>query len=187
MKDQEDESDSRSDQSRQHVQTTRPIHADSPLELTDLTLSLSRSSEHEIPVLPSLPRVPLPQKRVSRKLLRPSTASILDERRVLLPTSSSSASPTDNSPIGTPATDNDFSGLGTSPDLLLCESATGDILNAQIGTSPSDIVVESALLRDHGRSFVGVFFLSVDVCSVVELNRTAQIDYRPLPFLPTLS
>ena len=172
MKGQEDENDSRPDKSKQHAQTTRPIRADSPLELADLALSFSRSSEHEIAVLPSLPRVPLPPKRVSRKLLRPSTASILDERRQLLPTGSSSGSPTDNSPIGTPATENDFSGPSTSPDLLPGESPTGDKPDAEIGIPPSGIIIESTLGHDHGRSLEGVFSLLIKLRSTVELNRT---------------
>ncbi|KAF9648803.1 hypothetical protein BDM02DRAFT_3095826, partial [Thelephora ganbajun] len=106
--------DSQSTKSQQQTQMTRPIHADPPLELADLALSFSRSPEHEITVLSPLPRVPLPPKRVSRKLSRPSTASILDERRNLLPTSHSSGSLTDNSPIGTPATDNDSSWPSTT-------------------------------------------------------------------------
>lgn len=172
MKDQEDAKDARShSESQQHAQTTL---ADPPLELTDLALSFSRSSEHEITVLPSLPRVSLPPKRVSRKLLRPSTASILDERPVLLPTSSSSGSPTDNSPIGTPATDNDFSGPSTSPDPLQGESVTCDKLNAEIGIPLLDITVESAVLQDHGRCLAGVFFL-FDIRSSAESDR-ASID-----------
>ena len=173
MKDQEDEKDSRPEKSQQYAQTARPIQADSPLELTDLALSFSHSSEHEIAVLPSLPRVPLPPKRVSRKLLRPSTASILDERRDLLPTSSSSSSPTDNSPIGTPATENNSSGLRTSPDLLPGGSVTGDKLNAEFGIPLPDIIVGSALVYDHGRSLAGVLFLLVGIRPTAELGRNS--------------
>lgn len=152
MKDQENEKGPRPEKSQQETQASRPIQVDPPLELADLALSFSRSSEHEIPVLPSLPRVPLPPKRVSRKLTRPSTASILDERRDLLPTSSSSGSLTDNSPIGTPATDNDSSWPSTSPDPLPGESVTGGKLNTRIGIPSPDIIVESTTFEQHGRS-----------------------------------
>lgn len=152
MKDQEDEKDPWREMSQQQVQASRPIQADSPLELADLALSLSRSSEHEIPVLPSLPRVPLPPKRVSRKLSRPSTASILDKRRDLLPTSSSSSSLTDNSPIGTPTADNESSWPSTSPDPLPGESSTDDKPNSEIGIPPPGIIFESIFTDDRGRS-----------------------------------
>lgn len=155
MRDQEDEKDSRPVESRQQTQTTRPIHPDPPLELADLTLSVSRSSEHEIAVLSRLPRVPLPPKRVSRKPSRPSTASILDERRNLLPTSPSSGSLTDISPIGTPVTDNDPSWPSTSPDPLPGESVTGDKPNAEIGLPLPDIIVEPSVIDDYGRSLAG--------------------------------
>lgn len=148
MKAQEDEKDSRLEKSQQLPQASRPIQADSPLEPPDLTLS--RSSEREIPVLPSLPRVPLPPKRVSRKLSRPLTASILDERRNLLPTSSSSGSLADNSPIGTPATDTISSWPSTSPDPLLGESVTGDKPNAEIGIPLPDIFLQSTAVDDYG-------------------------------------
>jgi hypothetical protein len=185
MKDQEDERDSGSEQSQQPTQTTRPIHADPPLQLTDLTLSFSRSSGHEIAVLSPLPRVPLPPKRVSRKLSRPSTASILDERRNLLPTSSSSGSLTDNSPIGTPATDNDSSWPSTSPDPLPGESVTGDKLTAEIGIPLPDTIAESFVVDDRDCSLTGALVLPggpfVHPLSRVELP---QIDYRPFPYAP---
>jgi len=157
MKDQEDEKDSRPARPQQQTQTTRSSHADPPLELLDLALSFSRSSEHEI--LSPLPRVPLPPKRVSRKLSRPLTASILDERRNLLPTSSSSGSLTDNSPIGTPATDNDSLWPSTSPDPPPGESITCDKPNAEIRIPLPDIIVEPAVIDDHGRFLVGTFVL----------------------------
>lgn len=172
MKDQADKTDSQPEKPQQHAQTTQPIQADSPLELADLALSFSLSTEHEIAVLPSLPRVPLPTKRVPRKSLRPSTASILDERRELLPTSSSSGSPTDNSPIGTPAADNDSSGLSTSPGPLFCESVPDDNPNAEIGIPLPDIIVESSVLHDHGRFLAGALFPLIDVRSAAEFNRT---------------
>ena len=160
MRDQEDgKKDSKPAESRQQTQTNRPIHADPPLELADLALSVSRSPEHDIAVLSHLPRVPLPPKRVSRKLSRPSTASILDERRILLPTDSSSGSLTDNSPIGTPASDNDSSWPSTSPDPLPGESVTDDKLNAEIGIPLPDIIVGPTFLDDHSRSLAGVFIL----------------------------
>jgi len=142
------------------MQATLPIHADPPLELADLTLSFSRSPEHEIAVLSPLPRVPLPPKRVSRKLSRPLTASILDERRNLLPTSPSSGSLTDNSPIGTPATDNDSGWPNASPEQLLAESVTGDRPNAEIGIHLPNTIVEATVVGDHNYSLTGVFALS---------------------------
>ena len=158
MKDREDEEDTRSEESQPQTQTSRSIQADAPLDIADLTLSFSRVSEHDIAVVPSLPRVTLPPKRVSRKLSRPSTASILDERRDLLPTSSSSGSLTDNSPIGTPASDNDSSWPCTSPDPLPGESVTGDKPNAEIGIHLPDIIVESTASDHHGRSLAGMLF-----------------------------
>ena len=156
MQDQEDEKGSRLTQSQQQTQTIRPIHADPPLELADLALSFSRSPEHEIAVLSPLPRVPLPPKRVSRKLSRPLTASILDQRRKLLPTSPSSGSLTDNSPIGTPASDNDPSWPSTSPDQLLPgESVTDDKSNAGIGIPLPDTIGESLIVDDHPCSLAG--------------------------------
>lgn len=169
MRDQEDEKDSRPEMSQQ-TQTTRPIHADPPLELVDLALSFSHSSEHEIAVLSPLPRVPLPPKRVSRKLSRPSTASILDERRNLLPISPSSGSLTDNSPIGTPATDNDSIWPSTSPDPLPGESVTGDKPSAEIGIPLPDIIVESTAADDHSRSFASVFVLPGGYLPPTEFN-----------------
>ena len=160
MKDQEDERDSRPAENQQQMQAARPIHADPPLELADLTLSFSRSPEHEIAVLSPLPRVPLPPKRVSRKLSRPLTASILDERRKLLPTSPSSGSLTDNSPIGTPATDKDSSWPNASPEQLLGESVTGDRPNSEIGFRLPGAIVESAVVDDHRYSLTGAFVLS---------------------------
>ena len=160
MKDQEDERDLRPAENQRQMQTTRPIHADPPLELADLTLSFSRSTEHEIAVLSPLPRVPLPPKRVSRKLSRPLTASILDERRKLLPTSPSSGSLTDNSPVGTPATDSDSNWPSTSPEQLLGESVTGDRSNAEIGIHLPDTIVEPTVVYDHSYSLTGALALS---------------------------
>ena len=154
MKDQEDEGDSQPAKSQQQMQATRP-----PLELADLTLSFSRSSEHDIAVLSPSPRVPLPPKRVSRKLSRPLTASILDERRKLLPTSPSSTSLTDNSPVGTPATDNGSGWPSTSPEQLLGESVTSNRPNADIGTPLSNTIVESTVVDDHRCSLTGTFAL----------------------------
>ena len=159
MRDQEDERDSPPAKYQQQMQATRPIHADPPLELADLTLSFSRTPEHEIAVLSPLPRVPLPPKRVSRKLSRPLTASILDERRKLLPTSPSSGSLSDNSPIGTPLTDNDSSWPNTTPEQLLGESVTGDKPDAEIGIPLPHTIVESTVVDDHCCSFTGEFAL----------------------------
>jgi len=160
MKDQEDGKEPQPAESQQQTQTTWPAHTDPPLELADLAFSFSRSSEHEIAVLSPLPRVPLPPKRVSRKLSRPSTASILDERRNLLPTSPSPGSLTDSSPVGTPATDNDPSWPSTSPDPLPGESVTDDKPNAEIGIPLPDTTAESAFVYDHGRFLTGAFVLA---------------------------
>jgi hypothetical protein len=157
MKDQEDEKGPWPEKSQQQTQAIQPIRADSPIELANLSLSLSRSSEHEITVLPSLPRVPLPPKRVSRKSSRPSTASILDERRELLPTSPSSGTLTDNSLIVTPTTDNDPSWPYASPGPLPTESVAGDKPNVEIRVSLPGIPVESTIVDDHGRFLLGVF------------------------------
>jgi hypothetical protein len=185
MKDQEDERDSRPGMSQQQSQTTRPVHADPPLELADLALSVSHSSEHEIAVLSPVPRVPLPPKRVSRKLSRPLTASILDERRNLLPTSPSSSSLTDISPIGTPATDNESSWPCTSPDPLPGESVTGDKTNAEIGILP-DIIVESTVFDDHSHSLAGEFFIPGGFPStrLIERRRSITDCFRFLKLPP---
>ena len=130
------------------MQTTWPIRADPPLKLADLALSVSHSSEHEIAALSQSPHVPLPLKHVSRKSSTPLTVFILDEQRNLLPTSPSSGSLTDISPIGTPATDNDSSWPSTSPDPLPGESVTGDKTNTEIRILP-DIIIESTVVDSH--------------------------------------